>query len=79
MFFRVQEAQAWLVPQGWKDPAFVAVLHLTVGRLKGGPGIVIAVLIACRRAYPWGYCRRWRYDFTGNVRGRCPECGRAAR
>ncbi len=28
-----------------------------------------------RRRYPPGHCQRCGYDLTGNVSGRCPECG----
>ena len=28
-----------------------------------------------RRRYPAGRCQRCGYDLTGNVSGRCPECG----
>jgi hypothetical protein len=28
-----------------------------------------------RRRIPQGHCRKCGYDLTGNVSGRCPECG----
>jgi hypothetical protein len=28
-----------------------------------------------RRRFPAGHCRQCGYDLTGNVSGRCPECG----
>ena len=31
-----------------------------------------------RRRFPHGHCRNCGYDLTGNVSGRCPECGEAA-
>ena len=31
-----------------------------------------------RRRFPPGHCQRCGYDLTGNVSGRCPECGRSA-
>lgn len=30
-----------------------------------------------RRRIPPGHCQRCGYDLTGNVSGRCPECGKA--
>ena len=30
-----------------------------------------------RRRIPLGHCQHCGYDLTGNVSGRCPECGRA--
>ena len=29
------------------------------------------------RRYPRGHCQYCGYDLTGNVSGRCPECGKA--
>ena len=29
------------------------------------------------RRHPRGHCQRCGYDLTGNVSGRCPECGEA--
>ena len=28
-----------------------------------------------RRINPKGHCQKCGYDLTGNVSGRCPECG----
>lgn len=28
-----------------------------------------------RRRYPAGHCTKCGYNLTGNVSGRCPECG----
>jgi hypothetical protein len=41
---------------------------------------VLPAVRAARRAFrrpPPGLCRRCGYDLTGNVSGRCPECGTA--
>jgi hypothetical protein len=50
-------------------------------------GLLISVLFAAAVAAPWRFVQWWRrprpgccqgcgYDLTGNVSGRCPECGR---
>ena len=40
------------------------------------PGLIVAVLIAGWRRHPGpNCCRACGYDLTGNVSGRCPECG----
>ena len=47
-------------------------------------GLAVALILTVtmraldRRARrpPPGHCRRCGYDLTGNVSGRCPECGR---
>ncbi len=37
-------------------------------------GIATGILWRCDR-FPPGHCPRCGYDLTGNVTGRCPECG----
>jgi hypothetical protein len=44
--------------------------------------VVVAVPTAVlwwrdRRRIPAGHCRQCGYNLTGNVSGRCPECGTA--
>ena len=44
------------------------------------PVLLVAVPTAMcwwrdRRRFPPGHCRRCGYNLTGNVSGRCPECG----
>ena len=41
--------------------------------------IAIPTVIAWRRGRPppHGHCKNCGYDLTGNVSGRCPECGEA--
>lgn len=42
-------------------------------------GVLVAALLIRKidrdQAYPPGTCRSCGYDLTGNVSGRCPECG----
>jgi len=43
-------------------------------------GVLVTVGVCCwwyGRRKPAGVCRGCGYDVTGNVSGRCPECGRA--
>jgi hypothetical protein len=43
-------------------------------------GVLTAVLWWLdRRRIPPGHCRKCGYDLTGNVSGRCPECGTEVR
>jgi hypothetical protein len=57
--------------------------HITVDVVTLGllavPGVVVAVLLARRRDYPPGHCQRCGFDLTGNVSGRCSDCGRKVR
>ncbi len=38
-------------------------------------GLPFVILEHLRRRRPPGHCRKCGYDLTGNVSGRCPECG----
>jgi len=40
-----------------------------------GVGPWLVARIRWRRIVPPGHCQTCRYDLTGNVSGRCPECG----
>jgi len=44
--------------------------------LVGGPSILLWRY--GRRRFPAQHCQRCGYDLTGNVSGRCPECGTPA-
>ena len=37
--------------------------------------VVAPIVRIWTRPYPPGHCKRCGYDLTGNVSGRCPECG----
>ena len=54
----------WRVLPYWFLCAVIAVPTLLLWRLD-------------RRRIPPGHCRKCGYDLTGNVSGRCPECGTA--
>ena len=41
------------------------------------PALALAILAWRRGRVPSGACRACGYDLTGNVSGRCPECGRS--
>lgn len=53
------------------------------GALALGVGLVIVAVVALRLSprgplpYQPGHCAGCGYDLTGNVSGRCPECGHA--
>ncbi len=56
------------------------------GRLVSVPLWMPAVIVGLLTAYSWwrdrrripaGHCRQCGYDLTGNVSGRCSECGEA--
>lgn len=58
----------------------VAILHWSVSlAIVTLPSLLLAVVfIGSLRTlprYPKGYCSQCGYDLTGNITGRCPECG----
>ncbi len=57
----------------------VTPFHAGAGFL-GSFGAFAVALLLCRRfiriCQPPGSCQRCGYDLTGNVSGRCPECGK---
>jgi len=62
-----------------------ASLEITAGTVLAGTlnlflllasgSIAYAVTVARRRTFPIGICRTCNYNLTGNVSGKCPECG----
>ena len=71
----VQEAVGRILPAAVSDAAFGVLVELVTAGLLVTPGVVVAVLLARRRAPRPGHCRRCGYDLRGNVSGVCPECG----
>jgi hypothetical protein len=67
--------------QGLTDPSFRRYLW-SIRLPFWLPAVIIGLLVALlllrdsRRVRP-GCCLCCGYDLTGNVSGRCPECGRA--
>lgn len=76
--------------QSWEKSSDWHFMRPMIGGLLGssvilivflGPviGVLIAALLMKRidrdHAYPPGTCRSCGYNLTGNVSGRCPECG----
>ena len=74
--------------------ALVSLLWMSVVPISGpyvlGPGFKIASMCALAvagllgklwygRKFPPGHCVKCGYNLTGNVSGRCPECGTHAR
>ena len=64
----------WLSWEGWSSYSGRAVLPLWTALVLIGS--VTAILwYRDHRPRP-GHCQRCGYDLTGNVSGRCPECGK---
>ena len=58
----------------------VLPMHETLIVMPGWLPVVLALVpvILFRRHdrhFPPGHCQKCGYDLTGNVSGRCPECG----
>lgn len=47
----------------------------TYSLIFGAVAVPTALLWWRDRPFPSGHCRQCGYDLTGNVSGRCPECG----
>ncbi len=59
--------------EGSSRPAGMLIPLVWFAVAPAGP-----VLLALARGlhhYPTGHCQRCGYDLTGNISGRCPECG----
>lgn len=67
----------WPRLETWPDGRAVAYLPIWV--FLALLAVATAVLWWFdRRRIPAGHCRRCGYDLTGNISGRCPECGTVA-
>ena len=70
----------WQGYQDYRDSGaveFALVIGIAMA-LYGVLTLVRAIRTATPSPYPPGCCRKCGYDLTGNVTGRCPECGREA-
>jgi hypothetical protein len=75
---RVQDHGSPRPPSTWSEPGCFGI-----------PGWFVLVIVAVPAALLWwvdrhpdplpGHCRKCGYDLTGNVSGRCPECGERVR
>ena len=72
-------------PDGWEDSQYAIVPTLDVARRELTVpvwlafvvfSVLTAIFLRRERIAP-GYCQHCGYDLTGNVSGRCPECGEA--
>ena len=79
-FHRPRTTFGWFPQRVWLPGATFVVVPLWMP-------ILLLVVITCaiylggdaRRRTRWPRCVRCGYDLTGNVSGRCPECGTATR
>jgi hypothetical protein len=73
------DVQFWLpFVGGAAEGEWVAIIPLWIPlALLGTPTLLFWWLD--RRRIPAGHCRKCGYNLTGNVSGRCPECGADAR
>lgn len=81
-----QEAQGWLVEGAWQyDSWWLDHLRINIRRNHAWiPLWIPALALLLPAVVMWrhdlrqvapGHCRKCNYDLTGNVSGRCPECG----
>jgi hypothetical protein len=54
-------------------PRFIFVSAFLFGTL--GVACLVIIALPAPREYPPGFCQACGYDLTGNVSGRCSECG----
>lgn len=83
-FYLATGLSLWLVPglmegQGYSFPLWLATIVFSVY-----PSIVFILMPLyrthrCHHRRRRGLCVQCGYDLTGNVSGRCPECGQAIR
>jgi hypothetical protein len=59
-------------PEPGRFTIFVAVLAFPACTVAGLP-----FLLSPSNSESIGHCKKCGYDLTGNVSGRCPECGSA--
>ena len=72
----IQVAVAVVLPDAVPDRAFWMITSALTIVLIATPGLIVAVLIAATGREPQpNRCRVCGYDLTGNVSGKCPECG----
>ena len=77
-------AQLGLVLPGWQQISFnpsvtAHTLALPIWILVLPTALVTFLLWQNSRPVPLGHCQRCGYDLTGNVSGRCSECGHVIR
>jgi hypothetical protein len=73
VLYRVTPGSSLLLNQ---HEASELLMYLVMGIVAAPISHVVTAWLASRRILP-GHCQHCGYDLTGNVSGRCPECGQA--